>query len=911
MRLPRWLRWRTERELDEEIQSHLEIEIQANLARGLSPDEARYAALRRLGNRTYVKESAREGDPLFSIETFARDVLYGVRNLRRNLGFTVAAVVSLALGIGANTLIFSLLDSTFLKPLAFPDPDRLAVIWTVPVENPDQPSTASISTYFAFRDRATSFESVGAYNGAACGVGTLGAEQDGAPAERILGQTLSPSLFRSLGVKPLMGRTFDDDEDQVDNVAPVVVISHGMWQRRFAGDPAIVGKTFNLNRANTTVIGVMPADFTFFGDRVEFFLPLCLTGTQVLSRVGGNTIVGRLKPGVSTKTAQAEVDAISAQLAAGDPERHRGLGARVETLQQAAYRDYRSPLLILQGAVAFVLLIGCANVAGLLLARAASRRTEVAVRAALGAGRQRIVRQLVAESLPLSILGGVLGLILSWGGLKLFLMFAPANFPRLHEVSLNLRVLGLTGLVVMLTSVVFAVVPAIQTSKLDLLHSLRESGRSGTDGIARQRLRRALVTGQIALATMLLIGAGLMINSFIHVQRHDVGADPKNLLTFDFRWPISEAAKPAGKYRGVGLWDISPRPAQTFDRVAERLRSVPGIISAAAVSMSPLNSGSFPLSTAFFIEGRPAPAPNTAAAGGFQQPDQTASYFAVTPNFFATMKIPLLRGRDFNDRDTTGAPPVIIISQTMARQFFPKENPIGQRVTLDLVPDERPREIIAVVGDTVTTRLEREQAPAVYVPHLQQTARFTGPWMYFRTGMYFVLRTSGEPMSVAQAIKQAVAEIDPATPAADLRPLEQSLDDQVRNMRIYMLLLGIFGAAAVILAATGIYGVMAYSVAERTRDIGIRMALGARSSDVLKMIFSQVGRLIGVGMAIGVAGAVALTGLIKSALYGITATDPVTYAGVSLLLVLVALIACAIPTRRAVRVDPTIALRYE
>ncbi|HYV61993.1 MAG TPA: ABC transporter permease, partial [Bryobacteraceae bacterium] len=478
MRLPRWLRWRTERELDEEIQSHLEIEIQANLARGLSPDEARYAALRRLGNRTYVKESAREGDPLFSIETFARDVLYGVRNLRRNPGFTVAAVVSLALGIGANTLIFSLLDSTFLKPLAFPDPDRLAVIWTVPVENPDQPSTASISTYFAFRDRATSFESVGAYNGAACGVGTLGAEQDGAPAERILGQTLSPSLFRSLGVKPLMGRTFDDDEDQVDNVAPVVVISHGMWQRRFAGDPAIVGKTFNLNRANTTVIGVMPADFTFFGDRVEFFLPLCLTGTQVLSRVGGNTIVGRLKPGVSTKTAQAEVDAISAQLAAGDPERHRGLGARVETLQQAAYRDYRSPLLILQGAVAFVLLIGCANVAGLLLARAASRRTEVAVRAALGAGRQRIVRQLVAESLPLSILGGVLGLILSWGGLKLFLMFAPANFPRLHEVSLNLRVLGFTGLVVMLTSVVFAVVPAIQTSKLDLLHSLRESGRS-------------------------------------------------------------------------------------------------------------------------------------------------------------------------------------------------------------------------------------------------------------------------------------------------------------------------------------------------------------------------------------------------------------------------------------------------
>jgi predicted permease len=910
MRLPRWLRWRTNQELEEEIQSHLEIEIQANLERGLSQDEARYAAVRRFGNRTGLQERAREGDPLFGIETIARDVLYGIRNLRRNPGFTVAAAVSLALGIGANTLIFSLLDSTLLKPLAFPEPDRLAVIWTVPAENPDQPQTASISTYFAFHDRATSFQSVGAYNGAACGVGTLGAEQDGAPAERILGQTLSPSLFRSLAVKPLMGRTFTNDEDQVDNVASVAVISHGMWQRRFGGDPAIVGKTFTLNRAKTTVIGVMPADFNFFGDQVEFFLPLCLTGTQVLSRVGGNTIVGRLKPGISTKTAQAEVDTISAQLAASDPERHKGLGARVETLQQAAYRDYRSPLLILQGAVAFVLLIGCANVAGLLLARAASRRTEVAVRAALGAGRRRIVRQLVAESFPLSVLGGVVGLLLSWGGLKLFLTIAPANFPRLHEISLNLRVLGFTGLVVMLTSVIFAVVPAIQTSKSNLLHSLKESGRSASDGRARQRLRHALVTGQIALATMLLIGAGLMINSFIHVQRHDVGADPKNLLTFDFRWPISEGAKPAGKYRGLGLWDISPRPAQTFDRVAERLRNVPGIISAAAVNVPPLNS-SFPLSTAFFVEGRPAPSPNTAAAGGFQQPDQMASYFAVTPNFFATMKIPLLQGRDFNDRDTTDAPPVMIINQTMARQFFPKENPIGQRVTLDLVPDERPREIVAVVGDTVTTRLEREQAPAVYVPHVQQTSRFTGPWVYFRTGMYFVLRTSGEPMTVAYAVKQAVAEVDPRTPAGDLRTLEQNLDDQVRNMRIYMLLLGIFGTTAALLAATGIYGVMTYSVAERRREIGIRMALGARSTDVLKMIFSQAGRVIGAGVAIGLVGAIALTGLIKAALYGVTTTDPATYAGVSLLLILIALIACAIPTRRAVRVDPTIALRYE
>lgn len=666
MRLPRWLRWRTDQELEQEIQSHLEIEIQANLERGLSPEDARYAALRRFGNRSGVQQSAREGDPWFSVRTFARDVLHGIRNLRRNPGFTAAATISLALGIGANTLIFSLLDSTLLKPLAFPDPDRLAVIWTVPVENPDQTQTASISTYFAFRDRAASFESVGAYNGAACGQGTLGADQDGVPAERILGQTVSPSLFRSLAVQPLMGRTFTDDEDQVDNVAPVAVISHGMWRRRFAGDPAVVGKTFTLNRAETTVVGVMPQDFTFFGDQVEFFLPLCLTGTQVLSRVGGNTIVGRLKPGVSIKQAQAEVDTISAQLAASDQERHKGLGARVEPLQRAAYRDYRSPLLILQGAVAFVLLIGCANVAGLLLARAASRRTEVAVRAALGAGRQRIVRQLLAESVPLSVLGGMVGLLLAWGGLKLFLAVAPADFPRLHEISLNLRVLGFTALVVMLTSVVFAVVPAIQTSKLDLLNSLKESSRSGTDGASRQRLRRALVTGQIALALMLLISAGLMINSFIRVQNHDLGADPRNLLTFDFRWPVSEGAKPAGKYRGVGLWDVSPRPALTFERVAERLRTVPGIVSAAAVNAPPL-SRTFPLSTAFLIEGRPAPLPQS----GSKTPDQTANYFAITSDFFGTMRIPLLRGRDFSDRDTADAPLVMIVNQTLARQFFP------------------------------------------------------------------------------------------------------------------------------------------------------------------------------------------------------------------------------------------------
>jgi len=526
----------------------------------------------------------------------------------------------------------------------------------------------------------------------------------------------------------------------------------------------------------------------------------------------------------------------------------------------------------------------------------------------LGAGRGRIVRQLLAESIPLSVLGGVVGLLLAWGGLKLFFVIAPANFPRLHEISLDMRVLGFTALMVLLTSVVFAVVPAIQTSKLDLLNSLKESSRSGTESAARQYLRRALVTGQIALALLLLISAGLMINSFIRVQKQDLGADPKNLLTFDFRWPISAGAKPAGKYRGAGLWDVSPRPGQIIDRVADRLRNLPGVVSVAAVNVPPLNKAGIPLSTSFLIQGRPAP-PSSNSASGSQQPDQTANCFAITPSFFATMKVPLMRGRDFNDRDTAEAPLVMIINKTLARQFFPRENPIGQQVTLDIAPNERPREIIAVVGDTLTSRLEREHTPAVYVPHLQQTPQFAGPMVYFRTGMYFVIRSSAEPTNLANAVKRAVAEVDPNTPVAGLRTLEENLNDQVSDMRIYMLLLGLFGIVSVILAATGIYGVMAYSVAERTREIGIRMALGARSVDVLGMILRQAGGMIAAGVAIGTAGAVSLTGLIQSALYGITPTDPGTYGAVCVLLVLIALLACAIPTRRAVRVDPTVALR--
>lgn len=651
----------------------------------------------------------------------------------------------------------------------------------------------------------------------------------------------------------------------------------------------MIGKTMLLNRVPTTIIGVMPADFAFFGDDVQFFVPLEENRTQVESRLGGLTIVGRLAPGVSIEQAQSEIDSIAARMVISDPERHQGLGARLESLRRATTRsvngqhadvapgDYRTPLLILQGAVAFVLLIGCANVAGLLLARTSSRRNEIAVRLALGAGRGRIVRQLIAENLPLALLGGTLGVLLSWGGRKLFLVIAPAGFPRLDGLSLDARVLAVTAIVTLTTSLLFSLVPATQASRTDLANPLKSS-RGSTADRSRQSARSVLAAGQIALALVLLTGAGLMIRSFARAMDTHLGADPSNLLMFDFRLPLRDLAKPAGRYRGVGLWNVDASASQTFDRVYTRLQSVPGVLSVAAINAQPF--GGQNLDMPFFIEGRPVPVPST-ATGVSQAEQQTAHYFAVTPGYFATMKIPVLRGRDFDAHDTDTASRVIIINETLSHRFFSNQNPIGQRLTLDFVPNEQPRQIVAVVGDTAAGPLQRANAPAVYVPQVQQTAQFTGPWIYLRTGLYFVLRSSGNPMRLVPAVQQAVAEIDRNTPVADPRSVTQTLSAQVANLKLYMLLLGIFGSVAALLAAIGIYGVIAYSVAERRREIGIRVALGALSEDILFMVFRQAAPIAIFGLSLGLAAALALTRVLKSTLFEVAATDPATYVAVA------------------------------
>jgi putative ABC transport system permease protein len=585
---------------------------------------------------------------------------------------------------------------------------------------------------------------------------------------------------------------------------------------------------------------------------------------------------------------------------------NKDMGIRLESMQGAFFQGLKQPLTVLQGAVAFVLLIACANVAGLLLARAASRRTEMAVRSSLGAGRGRIVRQLLTESVLLAIFGGVLGGIFAWGGLKAIIASLPAgSLP--DDVFISGRVLGFTALISIGTGLFFGLVPALQTSKIDLSAAIKDSARGGSEGLTKQRLRGALVTAQIGLALVLLIGAGLMMNSFLRIQNNELGGDPKNLLTFEFRFPQSQLMKPVGQqFRGVGLWDISPNVALTYDRLFERVQGLPGVISAAAASRPPFAGA---MGMQFKIEGRPAPDPG--AQGGGQGTGMNAAYMPVTPNYFSTVRIPVLQGRDFSATDTAAAPLVVIINKAMAQRWWPNESPIGQRITFDFVPNEQPREVIGVVGDVRLSQAQKQPGPMVYLPHVQQAQRWQGPSWNYRSAMFYILRTSGNPTGMAAAIRSAVAEVDPSKPAGNIQTVEQNLRDQVGDRRIYMLLLTVFGAIAGLLAAVGIYGVMSYAVTQRTREIGIRMALGATSSSVMTLVVKQALILVFIGLILGIAGAFGLTRFLATELYGVTATDPATFVEVSVGLVMIALLASLIPTRRAVSVDPTVALRHE
>jgi putative ABC transport system permease protein len=831
------------------------------------------------------------------LSTLWQDLLYGFRMLLKKPGFTLVAALSLGLGIGANATIFSIINATLLSDLPYPEANRLTVLWSAPLNRPGIRNYVTAGNYLAWRDRNQSFQSIGGLYGFPS---NLGAERDGSPAERLDGEHFTYTMWDVLNVKPILGRLYTKEEDQDGNPAPVMILSYPFWQRRFAGDPNVLGRKVLLDSAETTIIGVMPKGFDFASSTTDFWAPIGFTPQQLSSTASFILVAGRLKPGVSIQQAQAEMDSIAHGLVTVFAY-NKDMGVRVESMQGAFYQGLKEPLTVLQGAVGFVLLIACANVAGLLLARAASRRTEMAVRSSLGAGRGRIVRQLLTESILLAMIGGVLGGVFAWGGLKMIIASLPAG--SLPDVTLSARVLGFTALVSIATGLLFGLVPALQTSKIDLSAAIKDSTRGGSEGLAKQKIRGALVTAQIGLALVLLIGAGLMMNSFLRIESNDLGGDPKGLLTFDFRFPQSQLMKPVGQqYRGVGLWDISPNVALTYDRLFERVRGLPGVISAAGAARPPFAGA---MGIQFKIEGRPAPEP------GPQGSAMNAAYMPITPNYFSTVRIPVLQGRDFTSSDTASAPLVVIISKAMAQRWWANENPIGQRISFDFVPNEQPREIIGVVGDVRMNQTQKQPGPIVYLPHVQQSQRWIGPSWNYRSAMFYILRTSGNPTGLAGAVRSAVAEIDASKPAGSLQTVEQNLRDQISGQRVYMLLLSVFGAIAAVLAAVGIYGVMAYAVTQRTREIGIRMALGATSSSVMTLVVKQALILVFSGLILGIAGAFALTRFLANELYGVTATDPATFVEVSFGLLLVAVLASLIPTRRAVSVEPTVALRHE
>ena len=876
-------------ELNRELAFHFELLVKENVAEGMTQKEAEQAARRALGNVPLLEEECRDQRRMSWLHDLVQDLAYGFRMLRKSPGFTALAAASLALGIGGNAAIFGVIDRVVEGNLPIPKPDGLVVIRTFPLENPQQRTNASVPDFIGWKERNRSFESIGA---SIANHEDFDAERDGEPSENILGQGCSPGLFQALGVQPILGRTFAEEEDQIGAPAHVMVISHELWQRRFGEDPSVLGREVRLNNVPHTIVGVMPEGFWYPLQEVEYWIPLHLTPFQLQGSARFFTVAARLKPGVSIPRAQAEMDAIASQLGSEIPS-VRGWGVRLQPMREYFLGWTTVPVLTLGSAVALVLLIACANVAALLLARGSSRMGEMKMRVALGASRGRIIRQLLTESVLLSTLGGALGvLIADWGLRGLVALNPPPEGMRIGALSVNGRMVVLSMVLAILAGLAFGIAPALTNFKMG----------PGAH-YNRHRLRSTLVASQIAIALMLLIGSGLLINSLIRVALNDLNFDPDRLLSFNYRMPIQQYLRSLGVFHGAPYNEVNPPPYRTLQRLFDRLSGMPGVESVAGSSTALVNSLVLPTMN-FAIEGRPRPEKEV------DRDSLNAVYFLVTQNFFTSIKTPFVRGRDFQADDIASSPWVAVINETMARQYWPGEDPIGKRITLDVVAGEQPREIVGVVRD-IPLRRVYEPRPVIYASYLQQAERYQGPNANMFGNMTFLIRSSGDPMTLVPAVRQAVSEIDPGRALSDVVSVDDFLGNQLQTKQRYVTMLGVFAFVATLLAAIGIYGVMAYSVAQRTREIGVRMALGASARDIVLSVGRQALVLIAAGLVLGLAGSFALTRLIASQLWGVTATDPATFAGVTLLLVFVALMACFVPARRAARVDPTVALRSE
>ena len=816
------------------------------------------------------------------MQTLLQDLRYGLRMLTKKPGFTAVAVITLALGIGANSAIFSVVNGLLLRPLPYRDSERLAIIWThSPGANvvQDWPSPGQ---YSAIKSQASVFEDIAIAQGGSVNLAGQ------TTAERVGVVRTSSNMFSILGAQALLGRAFLPEEDEPGK-PPTAVLSHGLWQRRFGGDPNVIGQALTLNGQGYTVVGVMPADFSLGYEvmptvgavqQPDLLLPLPMSAERLASQGDENyNLLARLKPGATVAQAQAELDLAVRRLEQQFPDQYppsRRFSLSIRPLLEQVVGDVRPALLVLLGAVGCVLLIACANVANLLLARATAREKEMAIRTAMGAGRWRVVRQLLTESVVLSSAGGALGLLIAFWGIDALRALDPGNIPRLQNVGLDARVLVFTFAVAVLTGVLFGMAPALRSSKINLSETLKEGGRGLVEG-GHRRLRNALVVAEIALSLVLLIGAGLLIRSFGRVQQVEPGFVAQGVLSMR----MSVAGTSFAGERGVVF----------YQELLERVRRLPGVESAGAASILPLGGGIGWGSIT--VEGYVP----TSGQSLIQADQRIAS-----TGYFETMKVPLVGGRLFSEQDAKDSAPVAIIDENMARTYWPGADPLGKRLKPGDAEDDTPwLEVVGVVANVKQYALDTDSRVTFYRPQLQNPSGT----------MYVVARTSVDPAGLTAAVTREVRAMDPNVPIYDVKTMEQRLSESLARRRFAMLALGLFALVAMILAAVGIYGVMSYTVAQRTREIGVRMALGAQGRDVLRLVIARGMALAVAGVGAGLVAAFALTRALSSLLYGVSATDLATFAGVPVLLALVSLLACYVPARRATKVDPMEALRHE
>jgi putative ABC transport system permease protein len=799
--------------------------------------------------------------------------------LRNRPGFTLIAAIALALGIGANTAIFSVVNTVVLRPLAFNDPDRLVLMWERHAKLTDLDRMwVAYPDFLDWREQNEVFEGMAAFN--TTSVNLTGGDMP----EEIQTARVSSDLFPVLGIQPLIGRTFLPDEDK-PGANPVVVMSHGLWQRRYGSDPELVGRQIPLDGEAYTVVAVMPEGFQFpFRARpVELWIPIGLDGNRPWMTNRGShpgiAVIGRLKEGVTIEQARAGMATVTDRIAQQYPNTSRDTSAGLIGFTEEVVGDIRPVLLVLLGGVAFVLLIACANVASLLMSRSTARQKEIAIRTALGASRKRIIRQMLTESLLLAILGGALGLMLALWGIDILMALSPAGIPRLKETALDGRVLGFTFVLSMLTGLIFGLAPAFYGSKPDLNESLKDGGRGTTEGARASRVRSMLVVGELALALVLLIGAGLMIKSFMRLMDVRAGFNTESVLTAGI--PL-----PSPKY------DQPETQREFFGRVLEKVEALPGVRAAGVTSSLPPGGGTWQSGMA--IEGRPAPPGEI---------NPLADISMISPSYFSASGITMIDGRHFGGQDTPDSTLVAIIDETLARRYWPDESPLGKRIAVDRDNDGRPnwREIVGVAGHVKLYGLDADARIQIYVPYTQLPASV----------MTLVIRSETDPLGLVAAVREQVLSIDGDQPLGNVMTFEEVLEQSTADRRFSMLLFAIFAVVALVLAAVGIYGVISYMVTQRTHEIGIRMALGARPGDVLRLVMGRAMMLAVAGIVSGVVAAFGLTRLMTSFLFQVSTTDSITFVIISLFLAAVALLASYIPARRATRVDPMVALRYE